>query len=903
MDRRTFNKLTALAAIGTMSKDMVLKAQEALLKKHIEPDTRQQNEGTAVLRAGSYRHKYRHLDIRYEFADSAASQRCIKPMLSFNRGARRDPLLLITGDKPAFALMMTQRDDSLDPDLLKLGDGCFFLNGVSLQDVSAVDALFEPVGSVWKGSFEGHFSWELSTALLANRGQCSELRISNSDSLPRRLTVQCSYGGLRRCGRPFAAPYFEPDPSDGHSNIIRVENQVALFHEPNILGVAVGAFIERVEPQLKNGRVYWEFSFDLQPKESWTTSLVVAWGRSEQEVLAFAAQDGFDQLASETKQYYEAILASATIQTPNQLIDQGFQAGLLNLDYVYAKPAWFEGGHWWSAYWCNNYQISAAIGIGSVERATEALKFFSIIPPGGPYPVVSAAGKCAGQPTRDLTNDPLAGYEDGIPYYLYQLLQYYEHTNDFSLFESMWEPLARSTDRLLTVRDSNGDGLIDWHFSSNATLYQADHLGMPGNAASTSLIMAGMLDRMASVAAGHGHSEDSQRWKQRSISMREKLLSELWNPQEGCFGGHEDHQGVNHPPHYYTDLCFPALYGALPEEYSWLSLQWLAAHLWSADSAGQKRLMRVGNMKPSCFGNDNVMPTQMAEAARAYFAIGETDRGLALLESVALAATVYTDSPGSFPERMSDDGQGLANYLFGNPTGSFVYAVVRGLFGLELQDGGQTLFWCPGFPLGWPEAKLKVNYAEVSFQRISDANDEHIDFVATNPSPRKLRFRLLINNKRVSQIQMNGLPLHSYTETAAIGGTWISLETPPLLQVKLRIEIEDRVIEPIEVHAEADSTLSLQLPGAIETWHDWQQSAQKVKCSASTLELTVTSRPGTYYLGVKCKQIPVVIPARMIVSAKAPPREVSEKYNVAGLKRIVPLESFRNASTMLVRSR
>jgi hypothetical protein len=252
---------------------------------------------------------------------------------------------------------------------------------------------------------------------------------------------------------------------------------------------------------------------------------------------------------------------------------------------------------------------------------------------------------------------------------------------------------------------------------------------------------------------------------------------------------------------------------------------------------------------------------------------------------------------------MSDDGQGLANYLFGNPTGSFVYAVVRGLFGLELQDGGLTLFWCPGFPPGWPEAKLKVNYAEVSFQRISDANHEYIEYVATNPSLRKLRFRLFINNKRVSRIEINGRPVRSYTETAAIGGTWISLETPPSLQVKLRIEIEDRVIEPIEVHAKADSTLSLQLPGAIETWHDWQQSTKKVKCSASTLELTVTSMPGTYYLGVKCKQIPVVIPARMIVSAKAPPREVSEEYNVAGLKRIIPLESLRNASTVLVRSR
>src|ERR1700691_1458360 len=115
MDRRTFNKLTALAAIGTLSREIELEAQQSPVKKNVEADTGHRNESAAVLPADSYRQKYHHLDIRYEFADAAASQRCIKPTLSFNRGIRRDPLLLITGDKPAFALMITQREDTLDP--------------------------------------------------------------------------------------------------------------------------------------------------------------------------------------------------------------------------------------------------------------------------------------------------------------------------------------------------------------------------------------------------------------------------------------------------------------------------------------------------------------------------------------------------------------------------------------------------------------------------------------------------------------------------------------------------------------------------------------------------------------------------------------------------------------------
>jgi hypothetical protein len=34
---------------------------------------------------------------------------------------------------------------------------------------------------------------------------------------------------------------------------------------------------------------------------------------------------------------------------------------------------------------------------------------------------------------------------------------------------------------------------------------------------------------------------------------------------------------------------------------------------------------------------------------------------------------------------MNDEGKGEANYLFGNPIGSFLYTCVNGLFGLQLQ--------------------------------------------------------------------------------------------------------------------------------------------------------------------------------------------------------------------------
>ena len=40
---------------------------------------------------------------------------------------------------------------------------------------------------------------------------------------------------------------------------------------------------------------------------------------------------------------------------------------------------------------------------------------------------------------------------------------------------------------------------------------------------------------------------------------------------------------------------------------------------------------------------------------------------------VARAATVFTEQPGSFPERMDAAGKGEYNYMFGNPSASYLY--------------------------------------------------------------------------------------------------------------------------------------------------------------------------------------------------------------------------------------
>lgn len=119
----------------------------------------------------------------------------------------------------------------------------------------------------------------------------------------------------------------------------------------------------------------------------------------------------------------------------------------------------------------------------------------------------------------------------------------------------------------------------------------------------------------------------------------------------------------------------PVLYGEESAESTALGLARMKERLaYHSDETGET-LMRVGELRPSMFGTDSVMPAQTAEAARACFLAGDTKTGLALMCGVARAATVFTEQPGSFPERMDAAGKGEYNYMFGNPSASYLYTV------------------------------------------------------------------------------------------------------------------------------------------------------------------------------------------------------------------------------------
>jgi hypothetical protein len=448
----------------------------------------------------------------------------------------------------------------------------------------------------------------------------------------------------------------------------------------------------------------------------------------------------FDAYLAEARSYYEELLEGIEIETPDTHLNAAFNSAVVNMDYGYEQPAWFEGVHEWNGYFSVNYQISAAICLGQLDRAREALLFFGERPrgPGGVY-----------RPDGSLCshNNPL----DGMPYYVLQLYRYWRANGDDELMERVWEKTCDNFEEMLDKRDPDGDLLLNWHAGCNVFLYQADHLNLPGTAASPSIMATGMLEMMAQMAEAQGEADRAETWRRRAAYMRREIIRRLWLEKERRLTSGVDEQGLVQRAAYYTDFVFPILYSGLPREYGRRSLEALNETLWIGD-----HLLRTGNYRPDYFGNNAVHPTAMCEGAEAYFEAGRARRGWALLHGTALSATVLTDSPGAFPEYCTTTGYGLPDWIFGNDTGTYIRAVVGGLFGFERTEPDRLLAWRPTIPGQWESAQLRLDGVKISIE----GRAGHRRYELELPAAQAVECRLPLFGRRVENIvDVDGQPI------------------------------------------------------------------------------------------------------------------------------------------------
>ncbi len=782
---------------------------------------------------------------------------------SYNHGKKRGNTILVTGDRPVFGMMRVYPEHSNNPDRIKMGDGRFWIHlngqGLWLDEFEKIRTEFHP----------SYTKYDLETARFP--GISLELTISQADEwgcvvcleaagLEKSddLQVDFHYGGLLRTGNRQSANYFQYDPDDGKGNEIKIEKDYCILD-----GLAQQVFDkvmivpgEPCQMNIEHDKVVFTQNLDLKPG---TPGICYVIGHAEElsAIKRTLLEANPESLMREAEAYYKTIINSYAILTPCKYLDAGFRNAIVNFEYVWGGLAWLEGVHWWNAPWTNLFQISAGIALDQMEKTQITLQTFNAKGT-GPAPMITADG------TPTHANPPIS--EDGLLYYCHQIWQFYQHTGDTAFIKSIWPGLFKSILRMYEVRDPDGDGLLSWREGCNPFLYQADHLGLPNAGASPSIMAAGMIEQISLLGDILGETENARTLKELAKKTNNNLL-QLWNTEKGCFYNHIDHQDVKHIVHYYTDLVFPALYSRLDDEYNWQSLNYLRNTLFLNAVLYQPRmnlqLCRVGDFEPFLFSTNNVMPTQMAETARALFKTGDVDNGFKLLKSVAVTGTIYTEAPGNFPEAMDLKGKGEGQFIFGNPIGSFLYSAVDGLFGLRLKNGGKTLNWAPAFPFDWPEAEMTMPYANVNYTMRRTVSGRKLVYQANHVRPRKLAFSTWLKPGEIKEVLVNGKS-SKYRLEPGLNTMKISLEADKSSSHTLEITYaESNVKHDGKDLSFAGEKGQIAFSFDLSRISDPQGMFERFSISGKQIQYTSSKKPGTYTAFAYLKNIPVAIPVNM----------------------------------------
>ncbi len=669
---------------------------------------------------------------------------------------RRDPMALISGDLPRFALLDYRREASHKLTPYLLGDVRVMIKiggkNIWLDEHGAVETDYFPWGTQHRVEI-GPLTVLATASLIENVGLALTLAVDHHSDEPVEVLLCCGGLGMadmRGGDRPECLLLHSELEANDH---IVIADGAALFTDEAIpYAVRVQADAKEVvlmadtDDVLKRAAFRWILS--AGPAQ---LNLVVSKQVSPSTPLnpAYAGQ-----YISATKQYYADLLVGLEIRTPDPLLDAAFYSAVAGLDYTYAAPGWFEGLTDWPSYFSNNYQLSAAVALRQDARAKAALRFFALHP-GGPGQVYHADG------SADESGKSYA-QNDGLFYAILQLYHYWKATGDRATLAEVWSAFCGTLEQYVSLRDSDGDGLLDFHPGCNVFLYQADHLSLPGAGFSPSVMFAAMLPRMAEMAQSLGEQGLADGWRLHADRLHWMLSDQFWFAEEGRFVSGIDPQGRRQVASYYTDYAFPALYSSLPVEKRYQSLLAMDQTL----SLGPC-LLRTGNYRPDLFGNNGVHQVGMCEAAEGQCREGRAQRGWELLHGTAAGATVISFCPGTFYEFASWEGQGLLNKHFGNPIGCYVQAVVTGLFGFIRTTAPAAQSWQPAIPESWPRAYLRLGGTELEITGQAAARTYRI----RPDSPQAANLRLpLFGRRAVRSVDAAGEELAFITEAHPAGG-------------------------------------------------------------------------------------------------------------------------------------
>lgn len=424
-------------------------------------------------------------------------------------------------------------------------------------------------------------------------------------------------------------------------------------------------------------------------------SMTVAFSEDPQRACELTLKD---VLVEERKlrEHYRKLFQSAWIKTPKPSLNEAFRCALWNLEFTWVRPwGWIEAVRHWGTLYSQQHSL-ATDWLGQEDRSREMIiTHAKHILPNGMIPQLDTYGRA---------RVDFGGWNQ---FYVWDIQHHWRMTGDKSFAKEIYPTLLKVIEQTFNAHDPDGNGLLGF---GQQIGNQEDYISTPDDGTSPTIAGIEMLRTKAEIAEALGYREESKVARSKAEWMKEKLKKELWQRELGWFAFYKDALGNNHIEPPYHSLIWPVIYDILDPLDSYTSLRHLKEAL-----QGKEGEIYVSNLFPSHVNatvGSQAGGQQQPWAMLAFSRLGYPEDGLAPLLWIA-KLVISSPHDGAWPEL----GIEPTRAYFSPPAGVFIWGVIEGLFGLQLDKPKELLWIRPGIPLAWKEAELHLPDFNVRFSQ------------------------------------------------------------------------------------------------------------------------------------------------------------------------------------------
>lgn len=335
--------------------------------------------------------------------------------------------------------------------------------------------------------------------------------------------------------------------------------------------------------------------------------------------------------------------------------------------------------------------------------------------------------------------------------YVDQLLWHFLWTGDIEFVREMWPVVVDHLDWEQRCFDADDDGLYE--NVANTLISDAHHYsgGACTQASAYNYRAFRLAARLAELLG-----EDPGPYRSEAEKIHTAMNKILWMPRLGWFAEYRDLLGLQrlHPSAELPSVYHPIDSDVPDAMQAYQMLRYVDTQIEHVPVQGNSALLWSSNWVPYIWSVRNVLGSEVAHTALAYWQAGQPDKAYQLYRGAIVDAMLCSRVPGACQGTSDHDGHwtGMASD-FSCSVGMFARALVEGLFGIVPDALGGELLIRPGLPGDWDSASIDTPDAGYTYSRTG--SEECFEIRAKCKALVRLRLQVPARGVEVAEVTIN----------------------------------------------------------------------------------------------------------------------------------------------------